>query len=184
MILVFIFFLICHCWFAQANFFWSLHWCSCHWWWKLPKPCSWLLCWYLHHLIRCLLFPKWSFFLFSIGSNWAPPCHYCFYSFYHFNHVILAFHQLWYHLCVMVFIFHVAFLIPVTISPSSPVFYYIHSHDETHHAGRYSHVIHFLNCEPLRGAIVILHLAFYSVSLVVTPSNAWVFPHFLWCFTF
>ena len=90
----------------------------------------------------------------------------------------------WYHLCVMVFIFHVAFLIPVTISPSSPVFYYIHSHDETHHAGRYSHVIHFLNCEPLRGAIVILHLAFYSVSLVVTPSNAWVFPHFLWCFTF
>ena len=35
---------------------WLLHWCSCHWWWEPPKTYSWLLCWYVYHLKRCLFF--------------------------------------------------------------------------------------------------------------------------------
>ena len=42
------------CW--TLLFSWSLHWCSCHWWWEPPNTCSCLLCWYLHHPKRCLLF--------------------------------------------------------------------------------------------------------------------------------
>jgi len=32
---------------SSLFFSWSLHWCSCHWWWEPPKTFSWLLCWYL-----------------------------------------------------------------------------------------------------------------------------------------
>ena len=95
-------------------FSWTLYCCRCHWWWEPPKIFICLLCWYLHHLERCLLLHIGRYCS-SVCSNWDLSCHCCFNTYYRFNCIILPFNQYSGIICKCYgVIFHVTFPILVT----------------------------------------------------------------------
>ena len=122
----------------------------------------------------------------SVCSNSDAFCHCCFNTFCRFNCVILAFNQYSGIICICYgVIFHVTFPILVTISPTKHILI-IYSlcrlnrpADQIQPCLKPFWIVnHFL--VPQKTCTWLLTL---NVSLVLTPSDAWVFPHFLCCST-
>jgi len=166
-------------------FCWYLDGCSCHGWWEQSITFSWLLCCYLHHLKRCLLFHRshsCSLLLVQIQTH-------------HFTVILshfisseisslLSTSTVVSSACVVVFIFHVNFPKPASTSNTPSVFIMnsLHSLDRPGDKiqpcltpfwiGNIS-VVPWWTCPWL--------LNLY-VCLILTLSNALVFPYLLCCF--
>ena len=105
--------------FLKLILFWSLHWCSCHWWWEPPKttvlislPSEKVLTFSTVRItvvfFRFNLRPTVSLFLTHFISSIMSS--------------LLSTSTVISSAGVMVFIFHVTFPKPVTISPTPPVY--------------------------------------------------------------
>jgi len=158
---------------SSLFFYWTLLWCSFHWWWKPPKTCSWLLCIYLHHLERCLLFHSAHYYRFNLRPKLSLLCF-----------LILSVqscHLVWTSTvvssaCVTVFVFRITF-------PSPAVFITYSRNSITDQEIGCSLVLHLFWIEnhSVVSQSTCPWLLTLHVGHILTLSNAWLFPHFLYC---